>query len=285
MSQTGQVILVIRLQPPRDGVARDPQRVFFPEDDGIIENAAEQTLLARATAGCYAWRQLTGSARVLPSTDCWWRNPAGARRAAARRRKSACRSRLPRRSSDGPDDAAHRRWPWRLPGGLILNLMPCVFPVVSIKVLGFVQQAHGDRRQLRLHGLAFALGVSDVLLGGGRRAARLRSGGAALGWGYQLQSPLVVAVAGDICSSCSALNLSGLFELGHPAAGAGRRRGWPAWLPRLVPVGAAGHRGGHTLHRAVHGRCAGLCADAAGGVIHAGLHRAGARDGCAVCGA
>lgn len=98
-------------------------------------------------------------------------------------------------------------------GGVILNLMPCVFPVVSIKVLGFVEQARGSPASLRAHGIAFALGVllsfwtvAGILLG-------LRAQGEALGWGYQLQSPPVVAALA-VLFFVLALNLSGLFQIG-----------------------------------------------------------------------
>lgn len=98
-------------------------------------------------------------------------------------------------------------------GGVILNLMPCVFPVVSIKILGFVEQARGSAAGLRLHGMAFASGVlvsfwavAGILLG-------LRAQGEALGWGYQLQSPPVVAALA-VLFFVLALNLSGLFQIG-----------------------------------------------------------------------
>ncbi len=105
-------------------------------------------------------------------------------------------------------------------GGLILNLMPCVFPVIGLKILGFAGQgAGGDhldggaRRRVR-HGAGwFALGVvvsfwvlAAVLL-------VLRAGGAAVGWGFQLQSPLFVAAMGLLFVAIG-LNLSGLYEFG-----------------------------------------------------------------------
>ena len=87
-----------------------------------------------------------------------------------------------------------RRCCWRFAGGIILNLMPCVLPVLSLKLMGFAQQAGEDARAVRLHGLAYgagvlvAFGVLAVLLIG------LRAAGEDIGWGFQLQSPLVVAV-------------------------------------------------------------------------------------------
>ncbi|MDD3652176.1 protein-disulfide reductase DsbD domain-containing protein, partial [Immundisolibacter sp.] len=78
-------------------------------------------------------------------------------------------------------------------GGLILNLMPCVFPVLSVKVLSFIQLAHGDPGRVRRHGLAFLAGVlvSFWLLAGLLLALRAAGGG--VGWGFQLQSPGFVA--------------------------------------------------------------------------------------------
>jgi thiol:disulfide interchange protein DsbD len=95
-------------------------------------------------------------------------------------------------------------------GGVLLNLMPCVFPVLSLKVLGFA--THGDsRRAMRMHGAAFASGVvvSFWLLAAVLLA--LRAAGEQLGWGFQLQSPAVVIVLAALFFVL-ALNLSGVFE-------------------------------------------------------------------------
>lgn len=105
-------------------------------------------------------------------------------------------------------------------GGLILNLMPCVFPVLGIKILGFVNQAGADRRKVTLHGLAFAGGVllSFWTLAGA--LAVLRAGGDQLGWGFQLQSPgFVFALAAVML--VFALSMSGVFEFGLRAVGVG----------------------------------------------------------------
>ena len=107
-----------------------------------------------------------------------------------------------------------------LVGGLILNLMPCVFPVLGIKVLGFVNQSGSDRRKVVAHGLVFSLGVllSFWVLAGLLLA--LRAGGAQLGWGFQLQSPAFVFFM-TVFLLVFALNLSGLFEVGLSATGVG----------------------------------------------------------------
>ena len=100
-----------------------------------------------------------------------------------------------------------------LMGGLLLNLMPCVFPVLAVKVMGFVQQSGAEPRHTRRHGLAFAGGVllSLWLLAG--LLFVLRAAGQSLGWGFQLQSPPVVAVLALVLFALG-LNLSGVFELG-----------------------------------------------------------------------
>jgi len=81
-----------------------------------------------------------------------------------------------------------------LVGGLILNLMPCVFPVLSIKVLGFVQQGGASGAAVRAHGLAFAGGVIASFLALGAALLVIRAGGTLVGWGFHLQSPAVVGV-------------------------------------------------------------------------------------------
>ena len=98
-------------------------------------------------------------------------------------------------------------------GGLLLNLMPCVFPVLSLKVLGFAAQG-GGRDAMRRHGVAFAAGVvvSFWVLAG--LLVALRAAGQQLGWGFQLQSPPVVAALA-LLFFILALNLSGVFEIGQ----------------------------------------------------------------------
>ncbi len=98
-------------------------------------------------------------------------------------------------------------------GGLLLNLMPCVFPVLAIKVLGFAKPGH-TRAEHRGSGWSYTAGVilSFMLLGGLMLA--LRAGGSQLGWGFQLQSPGVVASLA-VLFTLLGLNLSGGFEFGQ----------------------------------------------------------------------
>ncbi len=97
-------------------------------------------------------------------------------------------------------------------GGVILNLMPCVFPVLSIKVLGFAEH-HDTRPTLRREAFAYAGGVVLTFVALGLGLAALRATGEQLGWGFQLQSPAVVTALA-ILFFVLALNLSGVFEFG-----------------------------------------------------------------------
>ena len=107
-----------------------------------------------------------------------------------------------------------------LAGGLILNLMPCVFPVLGIKVLGVVRQAGNDRRKVMLHGLVFTAGVLASFWALAAGLAVLRAGGEELGGGFQLQSAgFVFALAGVLL--VFGLSLSGVFEFGLRATGVG----------------------------------------------------------------
>ncbi len=98
-------------------------------------------------------------------------------------------------------------------GGLILNLMPCVLPVLSLKVLSFVKKSGESRGRLMIHGGMYAAGVltSFWVLAGVMLA--LRAGGTSLGWGFQLQSPLFVSALAAFIF-LFALNQLGVFEMG-----------------------------------------------------------------------
>lgn len=98
-------------------------------------------------------------------------------------------------------------------GGMILNLMPCVFPVLAIKVLAFAKHAD-DRAAHRAHGLAYTAGVVLSFLALGGLLLGLRAAGEQLGWGFQLQSPGVVAALA-VLFTLIGLNLAGLFEFGN----------------------------------------------------------------------
>jgi suppressor for copper-sensitivity B len=100
-------------------------------------------------------------------------------------------------------------------GGLILNLMPCVLPVLSLKLVGAVTYGGADKGEIRAGFLASAAGIvaSFLLLAGG--AIALKEAGLAVGWGIQFQQPLFLALMVTLLMLFAG-NLLGLFEIGLP---------------------------------------------------------------------
>jgi thiol:disulfide interchange protein DsbD len=106
-------------------------------------------------------------------------------------------------------------------GGLILNLMPCVFPVLAMKVMGVVRRGGEAAPALRRHGWLYTAGVlaSFLVLAAGLYLLRL--GGAAIGWGYQLQSPIMVLLLAYLMFAVG-LSLLGLLDFSLGAVGVGQ---------------------------------------------------------------
>jgi thiol:disulfide interchange protein DsbD len=121
-------------------------------------------------------------------------------------------------------------------GGIILNFMPCVFPVISLKALGLLRH-QGDRASARSEGFGFLLGVIFTMLALAAVLLALRAGGTAVGWGFQLQSPLVIAALALIILG-AALNLLGVFEVGLSLQRAGEISGGGGAFTRSALTGA-----------------------------------------------
>jgi len=104
-------------------------------------------------------------------------------------------------------------------GGLLLNIMPCVFPILSLKALSLAK-AGIDEGAAKREALAYAAGAVLICLALGAALLALRSAGAAAGWAFQLQDPRVILIL-LLLTTAIALNLAGLFEL--PALSGGHR--------------------------------------------------------------
>ena len=117
-------------------------------------------------------------------------------------------------------------------GGILLNLMPCVFPVLSLKALALVNAAGETRQQMRNEGLVYTAGilVSFIIVAGALMA--LRAGGEAIGWGFQLQSPLFISLLALVMFIVG-LSLSGFFTLGGSVMGIGQ-----SFTQKRGPAGA-----------------------------------------------
>jgi len=197
--------------------ARDA--AFFPEASGIIENAAPQRFspgrLSVALAPDAAPAAIAGTL-VLTAAD-------GTRTAYA---VAVAVAAMP--------PATTGLWAalgLAFAGGLLLNLMPCVFPVLAMKAMALARLGGAARATVRAEALSYTAGVlaTTLLLGGGLLA--LRAAGSAAGWGFQLTEPVFVAVLAWLMLAVG-LNLSGVYRLGG-AIGLGG-----AWAARGGHVGS-----------------------------------------------
>ncbi|MCA9510512.1 MAG: thioredoxin family protein, partial [Myxococcales bacterium] len=104
---------------------------------------------------------------------------------------------------------------YALLGGLVLNLMPCVLPVLAIKVFAVTELAHRHHREVLAHGAAYAAGVVGSMVALALAVIALRAGGETIGWGFQFQEPVFVASI-SVVLVAFALNLFGVFEIFAP---------------------------------------------------------------------
>ncbi|MGE4313430.1 MAG: protein-disulfide reductase DsbD family protein [Pseudobdellovibrionaceae bacterium] len=107
-------------------------------------------------------------------------------------------------------------------GGLILNLMPCVFPILSMKALSFVKLSDKTRKEAVLHGVSYTMGVILSMLAIAGLLIVLKAGGAQIGWGFQLQNPMIVFFL-FLLFFLIGMNLMGVFEVPFVFSNAGRR--------------------------------------------------------------
>jgi thiol:disulfide interchange protein len=207
---------------------------FFPYDEGGIEYATPQTLTrskdgvdlsmkvgyqppkAGAIRGVLVASEQNGSqSDTVPIEIAADFSGAGADQV-----KAAPRFAPVTQTSKEPEHSLPTLLLFAVLGGLILNLMPCVFPVLSIKALNVMEQAKKDPAAVRIKGLVFAAGVIVSMLCLAGVLLVLRAGGEQLGWGFQLQSPLFVTLLVYLLLAVG-LNLSGVFEVGGGLAGVG----------------------------------------------------------------
>ena len=100
-------------------------------------------------------------------------------------------------------------------GGLILNVMPCVLPVISLKLFGLVVHSDESRASILRHNIFYTLGVLSTFLILSLSVLALKSTGENVGWGFQLQSPIFVSIMIAVLF-VFALNLFGLYEFQTP---------------------------------------------------------------------
>ena len=105
-------------------------------------------------------------------------------------------------------------------GGALLNIMPCVFPIIFVKAASLMNSAQEDRGVVKRHGVLYTIGVVATFAMISGLLLALRAGGEQLGWGFHLQSPIVVALSAYILFLVG-LNLAGVFNVGESLMGVG----------------------------------------------------------------
>jgi len=224
---------------------------FFPDEDTLINHAAPQAITwneegfvltvgaSQTSSLALSKPQVTGLLALEENRGAQWvrsgilLNMVSAQATEDNSQTIVEQPNLPK-AEDTSSDTDPGFWFYMLGafiGGLILNLMPCVFPVISIKILSFMGKAHQETAEIRTQGLMFLAGVLATFLMLGVVLIGLKSAGHYVGWGFQLQSPLIVALLALVFFLIG-LNFLGVFELsgsvqnmGSKLAGAGGRLG------------------------------------------------------------
>jgi len=212
--------------PPAQFTGAFEELTFYPYESEIIDNVFEQKLTSH-NDGYRLDVALLGDADEMPTSmsgilvaSDGWRGPGAER--SLHIDVPVTEKNLGSAAS-GADTSGI--W-WALIsafiGGMILNVMPCVLPVLSLKILGFVQQAGEEDTSVFKHGLVFTLGVlvSFWILAG--MLIALQAGGEQLGWGFHLQSPLFVVIL-SVFLFLFGLSLFGVFEIGTSLMGVGQQ--------------------------------------------------------------
>jgi thiol:disulfide interchange protein DsbD len=207
-------VRAITLSLRSDGLRGDAIRAatFFPHDNNLIDNAARQSLrtsgqdirltIERSQIATSIPRRIDGV--LVVEEDIGGKTASHAFAIEATPAAAA--------AGEGGMTLLYAAIA-ALIAGVILNFMPCVFPVLSIKILSLTEHRAESPGRVRLHGIAYTLGtlVSFAILAGVLQA--LRAGGAEIGWGFQLQSPLMVAALAFILFALG-LSLSGILSIG-----------------------------------------------------------------------
>ncbi|WP_293084704.1 protein-disulfide reductase DsbD domain-containing protein [Moorena sp. SIO3H5] len=214
--------LTLQVDAPEMEEAQIQEVTFFPHQDGIISNPAPQ--IAELNQDGITLRLQRGYLRKLdPITGVLViRESLDNQSVVQAFTIEAAVSNEIGKTAPTPTQPRWEVLLLALLGGIILNLMPCVFPVLSLKALNIVQKSQKSPKQVRRHAIAFTAGilvsftvVASVLL-------ILRSLGQQIGWGFQLQSPVFVTLMAYLMFAVG-LSLSGVFIFGASIMGIGQR--------------------------------------------------------------
>jgi DsbC/DsbD-like thiol-disulfide interchange protein/cytochrome c biogenesis protein CcdA len=201
----------IRIAVPYPASAPLAEAYFFPITTGMVDYAAAQQVtrdgdrvVVETKAGTGGTAPLVGVLRIAPGQGLMVTAAPGTVATAS---SSAS-------APEGVLIATLVAFAGAMLGGLILNIMPCVFPILSLKALSLAR-GHLDERSARHEALAYTGGVVAVCVALGGAILALRAGGSAVGWAFQLQDPRAIMLL-LLLTVALALNLGGLFEIPTP---------------------------------------------------------------------
>lgn len=219
-------LLIVALDPMPFPQSRIPEEAYFyPEDGLLIQHAAPQELIL--TGRRAELRVPLNTARTAPldavAGDVWFRDAEGALSysfmadtAIAKKAGPSVAVAPAQKTESKPGIGFFTAFFYALVGGIILNLMPCVFPVLSLKALALVHKAHsGEDRHIKIGGLVYLGGVLATFTLLGLVLIAFKAAGHSIGWGIQLQSPEFVAMVALLLFGI------GLLLLGAVTLGAG----------------------------------------------------------------
>lgn len=206
---------------------REMEATFFPSDQGVLDNPAPQPVTptpvgalillkkdASLTANPMALNgvlELSGGRAYVIAAK-----PGAVDAALLRKAVAAANTATAAGTAGRAASADHSLWSVVLLaflGGILLNLMPCVFPVLFLKGLALVRSGNEERRTLRRHGIVYTAGIVLSFWALVAVLLSLRSAGAVLGWGFQFQSPVFLELMAALLFFLG-LSLAGQFELG-----------------------------------------------------------------------
>lgn len=222
--ENGQLVLQIKPDIPEFFDGLKPETLeFFPIDWGVVDNTAKpeitfenELIVLKQARGDRPLENLSTIAGVLS-----YRSPAGGPQAfEITLNKGAVLPDMMPFSDDEKTSSLASALVFALIGGLILNLMPCVFPVLSLKALSLVKIADKHPLEAKLSGLAYTAGVMLSFIAIAAALIAFKAAGAQIGWGFHLQNPWIVGGLALLLLIIS-INFAGVFELKNPFANTG----------------------------------------------------------------
>ncbi|MDB5374287.1 MAG: cytochrome biosis protein, partial [Belnapia sp.] len=213
----------VTLTGPGLAAAMVREASFFPDESGLIDNPAPQPL--RLAEGSLTLGLTLPEGAAVPATLSGvvaLVDAAGVRSAYAIAAPVDGMPAEPTASLAGMGEAPlalGQALAWAFLGGLLLNLMPCVFPILAMKAMALARLSGAARATVRAHAASYTMGVLACFLALAGVLIGLRQAGVAAGWGFQFTAPGFVAALAWLMLAVG-LNLSGVFAMGGGAAGA-----------------------------------------------------------------